>query len=213
MSLLESIQKRDPAAPTFFEVVLAYPGFHVMTLFHPVAQFLWRYNLRAFARLWAHIGRLITGIEIHPQAQIGRDLFIDHGMGVVIGQTAIIGDNCTIYQGVTLGGKGNGGSGEKRHPTIGNDVVIGANAQVLGPITVGNHARIGASAVVTSDVAEDTTMVGNPAHALLKRAETDSCAYGLPDGECADPIEEKIHQLEEKIETLRPMPGFLTQKN
>lgn len=198
MSLIESIRRRDPAAPTLFEVVLGYPGFHAMTLFHPFAQFLWRYELRALARFWANIGRIMTGIEIHPQAQIGKNLFIDHGAGVVIGQTAIIGDNCTIYQGVTLGGKGNGGPGEKRHPTIGDDVVIGAGAYVLGPITVGSNARVGAGAVVTADVEAGVTVVGNPAR-TIKRPAGEDCAYGLPEGECADPIEEKLHDLEEEI--------------
>lgn len=199
MGLIESIQKRDPAAPTFFEVVLAYPGFHVMVLFHPVSQFLWRYELRALARFWANIGRIVTGIEIHPQAQLGKNLFIDHGMGVVIGQTATIGDDCTIYQGVTLGGKGDALHGEKRHPDIGDNVVIGAQAQVLGPITIGNDARIGAGAVVTGDVADGITVVGNPAKAIKHSAGRD-CAYGLPEGECADPIEEMLHDMEERLE-------------
>jgi serine O-acetyltransferase len=199
MSFIESIRERDPAAPTICEVIFAYPGFHAMSIFHPFAQFLWRYELRALARIWSNIGRIITGIEIHPAAQIGKNLFIDHGTGVVIGQTAVIGDNCTIYQGVTLGGKGNGGPGEKRHPTIGHDVVIGAGAYVLGPITVGNGARVGAGAVVTSDVEDGITVVGNPAHPIKKKGEDKNCAYGLPDGECADPIEEKLHDFEERF--------------
>jgi serine O-acetyltransferase len=203
MSLIDSIQKRDPAAPTFFEVVLAYPGFHIMTMFHPLASLLWKYNLRAVARLWAYAGRMITGIEIHPQAQIGKNLFIDHGTGVVIGQTAVIGDDCTIYHGVTLGGKGDAVHGAKRHPTIGNNVVIGSGAQILGPIIIGDHARIGANAVVTSDVETGATMVGNPAHAIKKSVQDDCCAYGLPEGECSDPIAEKLHEIEEEIETIR----------
>lgn len=202
MSLINSIRSRDPAEPTVCEVIFAYPGFHALAIFHPFAQFLWRYNLRALARVWAHIGRLFTGIEIHPQAQIGRDLFIDHGMGVVIGQTAVIGDDCTIYQGVTLGGKGNGMAGEKRHPTIGNNVVIGAQAQVLGPITIGHGARIGAGSVVTANIADGVTVVGNPAHEIKKPLD-DCCAYGLPSGECADPVEEKLLQIEEKISSLQ----------
>ncbi|PZQ47641.1 MAG: serine O-acetyltransferase [Micavibrio aeruginosavorus] len=161
-ALIESIQRRDPADPTFLEVVLGYPGFHVLTLFHPLANFLWKMELRALARFWSNIGRILTGIEIHPQAMIGRNLFIDHGMGVVIGQTASIGDDCTIYHGVTLGGKG---SGDKRHPSIGHSVMIGANAQLIGPVTVGNGARIGAGAVVTKDVPAGATAVGNPASA------------------------------------------------
>lgn len=163
MSLLKSIQMRDPAKPTTFEVVLAYPGFHMLTLFHPVAQLLWKYELRALARFWANIGRILTGIEIHPQAQIGKNLFIDHGMAVVIGQTAVIGDDCTIFHGVTLGGKG---AAEKRHATVGDRVMIGAGAHLIGPIVVGNDAKIGAGAVVVKDVAAGATVVGNPARAI-----------------------------------------------
>ncbi len=206
MSLIQSIRTRDPAEPTLGEVIFAYPGFHAVAIFHPFAQFLWRYNLRALARIWAHIGRFFTGIEIHPQAQIGKNLFIDHGIGVVIGQTSVIGDDCTIYQGVTLGGKGNGVAGEKRHPTIGNNVVIGAQAQVLGPITIGHGARIGAGAVVTADVRDGVTVVGNPAHEIKRSDASDGCAYGLPDGECADPVEEKIIEIERKISSLQTRP-------
>ena len=178
MSLIDSIKERDPAAPTTMEVVLGYPGYHVLSLFHPLASWLWQKDLRALARFWANIGRMVTGIEIHPQAKIGQNLFIDHGNGVVIGQTAVIGDDCTIYQGVTLGGKGNGGAGAKRHPTIGDNVVIGAYAQLLGPITVGDFARIGANAVVTKNVDDHATMVGNPAR-NLGRAEEKPAPYGL----------------------------------
>jgi serine O-acetyltransferase len=186
MSLIESIQKRDPAAPTFFEVVLGYAGFHAITLFHPIAGFLWKANFRALARFWANIGRMITGIEIHPAAIIGKNLFIDHGSGVVIGQTAVIGDDCTIYQGVTLGGKGNGLPGEKRHPTIGNNVTIGAYAQLLGPIVIGDFARIGANAVVTKNLEDHATMVGNPARYIGKAKEIPA-PYGLPE-ECSDEV-------------------------
>lgn len=186
MTLIESIKERDPAAPTTMEVVLAYPGYHALTLFHPLSSWLWHKDLRALARFWANIGRMVTGIEIHPQASIGENLFIDHGNGVVIGQTTIIGDNCTIYQGVTLGGKGNGLAGEKRHPTIGSNVVIGAYAQVLGPITVGDFARIGANAVVTKNVEDHATMVGNPAR-FIGRAQEIPAPYGLPE-ECPDDV-------------------------
>ena len=161
MSFIQSIQKRDPADPSVFEIILSYPGFHIMTLFHPLASLLWHLKLRALARFWAHIGRLLTGIEIHPQAYIGKNCFIDHGMGVVIGQTSVIGDNCLIYQGVTLGGKG--WDDKRRHPVIGNNVMIGAHAQIIGPIRIGDSAHIGAGAVVLHDVAMGDTVAGNPA--------------------------------------------------
>ncbi len=178
LDLINAIRSRDPAKPTFCEVIFAYPGFHAVVFFHPVAAGLWKMELFALARLWAHIGRLFTGIEIHPQAQIGKNLFIDHGMGVVIGQTSVIGDDCTIYHGVTLGGKGNGAAGEKRHPTLGNNVVIGAYAQVLGPISIGNGARIGAGSIVTNDVEENSVAAGNPAK-VIGAAASGPAPYGL----------------------------------
>jgi serine O-acetyltransferase len=171
MSLIQSIQKRDPATPTYCEVVFAYPGFHILTVFHPLASALWEKNFRALARFWANIGRMVTGIDIHPQAWIGKNLFIDHGNGVVIGQTAIVGDNCTIYQGVTLGGKGFLAPGQKRHPVIGNNVVIGAHAQILGPVTIGNFARIAANSVVTKDVESHAIMAGVPARSIGQAPE------------------------------------------
>lgn len=160
MGFIRSIQSRDPAKPTFFEVVLAYPGFHVLMLFHSLAAMLWNFELRALARFWANIGRILTGIEIHPQARIGKNVFIDHGTGVVIGQTAVIGDECTIFHGVTLGGKGDG---EKRHAHVGDRVMIGAGAHLIGPVVIGNDAKIGAGAVVVRDVPAGATVVGNPA--------------------------------------------------
>lgn len=202
LSFIESIQKRDPSQPTFLEVVLGYPGFHALILFHPLAALLWRLEMRGLARLWANIGRMVTGIEIHPQAKIGRYLFVDHGMGVVIGQTAIIGDECTIYQGVTLGGRGKAGPEGKRHPTVGDNVIIGANAQVLGPITIGNGARIGASAVVLDDVDSEATMVGNPAR-YVGKADTRAASYGLPEGACPDVIDEKLKAVETQLQTIR----------
>lgn len=179
---IRSIQLRDEAKPTFFEVVLAYPGFHIMTLFHPVAHVLWLLKLRALARFWAYIGRFITGIEIHPGATIGRNLFIDHGTGVVIGQTAVIGDDCRLYHNVTLGGKGHMIEG-RRHPRIGHHVTIGAGATVLGPIHVQDHAKIGANALVVIDVPASMTAIGNPAR-LVGAPPSDESCYGLPD----DPV-------------------------
>lgn len=159
---LDSIFPRDPAARSYLELLLCYPGVHALLL-HRVSHRLWRAKLFLAARLLSHFSRMITGIEIHPGARIGRRLFIDHGMGVVIGETATIGEGVTIYQGVTLGGV----SLEKkiRHPQIGSGVIIGAGAKLLGPIQVGNDARIGANAVVLNDVAAGARMVGVPAQA------------------------------------------------
>ena len=155
--------ERDPAARHALEVVLTTPGLHAIWN-HRVAHFLWSIGLKTISRMWAYGGRSITGVEIHPAAQIGRRLVIDHGMGVVIGETAIIGEDCLIYHGVTLGSKT--GEHGKRHPTLGNNVVIGAGASVIGNITIGDGARVGAGSVVTHDVAPGVTVVGNPAKAL-----------------------------------------------
>ena len=154
---------RDPAARSAFEIITTYPGFHAL-LIHRLAHRLWGWKLRWLARVISNISRLLTGIEIHPGAQIGRRFFIDHGMGVVIGETAIIGDDCTLYHGVTLGGtswqKG------KRHPTLGDGVVVGAGAKVLGPIEIGDAARIGSNAVVVKSVPAGATAVGVPARLI-----------------------------------------------
>ncbi len=158
------ILERDPAARSKLEVLTCYPGLHaIMT--HRLAHRLWQANLFWLGRLVSHIGRMLTGIEIHPGAQIGRRVFIDHGFGVVIGETAIIGDDCTIYQGVTLGGT-RLYKGTKRHPTLGRGVVVGAGAQVLGGFTVGDGARIGSNAVVVKPVPAGATAVGNPARII-----------------------------------------------
>ncbi|MDR2220357.1 MAG: serine O-acetyltransferase [Methylobacillus sp.] len=155
--------ERDPAARTHWEVLTTYPGVHALII-HRFSHWLWGARLRWLARLASHIGRGLTGIEIHPGATIGRRVFIDHGMGVVVGETAVIGDDCTLYHGVTLGGTSwNKG---KRHPTLENGVVIGAGAKVLGPITVGAHAKIGSNAVVVKDIPADATAVGIPARIL-----------------------------------------------
>ena len=167
---IDIIFDRDPAARTTWEVVTCYPGFHAM-LFHRVASALWHFGLRWLARWLSSISRLLTGIEIHPGAKIGKNLFIDHGMGVVIGETSEIGDNVTIYHAVTLGGSSPSIDSErqrheKRHPTIGDEVVIGSGAQIIGPVIVGKCARIAANAVVVKDVPESATMVGIPAKAV-----------------------------------------------
>ncbi|WP_407276822.1 serine O-acetyltransferase [Halothiobacillus sp. DCM-1] len=160
---IDSIFDRDPAARSRFEILLTYPGIHAV-LWHRLAHRLWRWRLKLIARMIANLGRWLTGIEIHPAARIGRRLFIDHGMGVVIGETAEIGDDCTLYHGVTLGGTQ--WSAGKRHPTLGNGVVVGAGAKVLGPITLGDGVRIGSNAVVLKDAPSGATLVGIPARVV-----------------------------------------------
>lgn len=163
---IRCVMERDPAARNAFEVLTCYPGVHAVIM-HRCNHWLWRHRLRWLARFFAMIARWLTGIEIHPGARIGRGFFIDHGMGVVIGETAEIGDGCTLYHGVTLGGtsweKG------KRHPTLEDDVVIGAGAKILGPITLGTGSRIGSNAVVTKNVPAGATMVGVPARQAVVR--------------------------------------------
>ena len=155
---IKSIRERDPAARSSWEVFFLYSGFHAV-LYYRVANFFYRHKMKFIARWVSQTGRFFTGVEIHPGATIGRGLMIDHGMGVVIGETAIVGDNCTIYQGVTLGGTGKDTG--KRHPTIGNNVMIGSGAKVLGPFTVGDNAKIAAGAVVLDTVPEGATAVGD----------------------------------------------------
>ncbi|MCH5153365.1 MAG: serine O-acetyltransferase [Clostridiales bacterium] len=157
VGFFESIKQRDPAARSSLEILLLYPGVHAI-IWHRVAHFFYSIKLKFIARWIMTVSRFQTGIEIHPAAQIGKNLFIDHGMGVVIGETAVVGDNCTIYQGVTLGGTGK--DHNKRHPTIGDNVVVGAGAKVLGNISVGNNVKIGANSVVLKDVPNDCTVVG-----------------------------------------------------
>ena len=161
---IASVFDRDPAARSTWEVITCYPGFHAL-LIHRVAHRLWGVGLRWLARLASHLGRFLTGIEIHPGATIGRRVFIDHGMGVVVGETAEIGDDTTLYHGVTLGGTSwNKG---KRHPTLGRGVVVGAGAKILGPILVGDGAKVGSNAVVVKDVPPGATAVGIPAPLTL----------------------------------------------
>ncbi len=162
---IDVVFQKDPAAKSIIEVIFCYPGFHAI-LFHRVAHALHRRNLTFIARLISHLSRLLTGIEIHPGAKIGKRVFIDHGSGVVIGETAEIGDDVLIYQGVTLGGTGK--EKGKRHPTVGNNVVIGAGAILLGPIKVGDNVKIGAGSVVIRDVPPNTTVVGVPARAVVR---------------------------------------------
>jgi serine O-acetyltransferase len=154
------IQERDPAARSAWEVLTCYPGLHAIYI-HKLAHWFWTHELKWFGRFTSHLGRWLTGIEIHPGAEVGRRVFIDHGMGVVIGETAVVGDECTIYQGVTLGGTSLY-RGEKRHPTLGEGVMVAAGAKVLGGFTVGAGARIGSNAVVVKEVPPGATVVGIP---------------------------------------------------
>ncbi len=197
--LIQSIRQRDPARPTFFEVLLAYPGFHAVG-FYKVSNFLWRYKMRALARLCSHIGRFLTGIEIHPAAQIGKRLFIDHGMGVVIGATVKIGSDVTIYHGVTLGGTGQGGI-EKRHPTVGDKVMIGSGAQILGAITLGSGCRVGSNAVITKSVPACCTAVGNPGR--IVKGMDKSPIYGLPYSAHPDPVGQVLDELAKDIHHIK----------
>ncbi len=166
---IESIFQRDPAARTTIEVLTLYPGVHALFL-HRISHRLWCWRLKWLARWLSQFGRWFTGIEIHPGARIGKRFFIDHGMGVVIGETAEIGDDCTLYHGVTLGGTA--WHKVKRHPTLGNNVVVGAGAKILGPIHIGDNARIGSNSVVIKAVPEDVTVVGIPARVVTKIVES-----------------------------------------
>lgn len=163
----KNIQEKDPATKSILEVVLLYPGFHAL-IFHRVAHALYKMKLKILARLISQVGRFFTGIEIHPGAEIGKRLFIDHGMGIVIGETAEVGDYCTIYHGATLGGTGK--DINKRHPTIGNNVMVGAGAKVLGPIIIGDNVKIGAGAIILKEVQSNVTVVGVPGRIVKKNA-------------------------------------------
>jgi serine O-acetyltransferase len=204
LAYLDSVKSRDPAPRSRWEILL-YPGLWAL-FYHRIAHWLFKGELYFLARLINHHSRFLTGIDIHPGAEIGRNFFIDHGF-VVIGETAVIGDDVTIYQHVTLGGTNpTAGEGGNRHPTIGNGVIIGSGAQVLGPIKVGDRARIGANAVVTRDVPEGATMIGIPARSTLVAAEQyakDFVPYGTPCAEIFDPQTQKLELLQCEVEQLR----------
>lgn len=197
---IDSIISRDPAANSRLTVALTYPGFHAL-MFHRLTYALHRMGLRLIARLISMLARILTGIEIHPAATLGKRLFIDHGYGVVIGETAVIGDDVTLYHAVTLGGTSLRGG--KRHPTLGNRVIVGAGAKILGPITVGDDARIGANAVVVEHVPAGATMVGVPAHILQSRmAPQGFTAYGTPSNAEDDPNHIANQQLLARLNAL-----------
>jgi serine O-acetyltransferase len=201
---LAIIKERDPAARSTLEILLCYPGFHALVM-HRISHCLWRLPVPLLPRLLSQVGRLFTGIEIHPGARIGRGVFIDHGMGVVIGETAVIGDHCLLYQGVTLGGTGK--QHGKRHPTLKENVVVGAGAKVLGAITVGANTRIGAGSVLLRDVASDSTVVGIPGRVIHQSGvRIDPLAHSaLPDAEARviRNLMERIDNLESQVSQLQ----------
>jgi len=216
---IRTVLDLDPAARSGLEVALTYPGLHALWA-HRMAHGLWKRNMKLFAKLLAQTSRWLTGVEIHPGAVIGRRVFIDHGFGVVVGETAIIGNDVTIYQGVTLGGTGK--EKGKRHPTIGNDVLISAGAKVLGNITVGDGAKIGASSVVLKDVPSDSTVVGIPGRVVIHNGERIKHndldhRFPDPDRECQERLENAVETLQQKIAALekrmeeRPHDSVLQQ--
>jgi serine O-acetyltransferase len=198
-----SIKERDPAARSTAEVVLCYSGLHALW-FHRVNHWLWGHGCYLAARWISEVARVMTGIEIHPGAQIGRRLFIDHGMGVVIGETAVVGNDVTFYQGVTLGGTGK--EKGKRHPTVGDRVVVGAGAKILGNIRVGDNCRVGAGSVVLRDVPNDSTVVGVPGHVILRQGKrvviTDPKQINDPLSEALSAVATQVKDLKERLQKL-----------
>ena len=207
---IQGIKARDPAARSSLEIVLCYPGFHAVVA-HRVAGWLWRRGWRVSGRLVSQFGRFLTGIEIHPAARIGKRFFVDHGMGVVVGETAEIGDDVTLYHDVTLGGvspavDSDSQRDRKRHPTLEDCVIVGSGAQILGPITVGKGARIGANSVVTKDVPDGVTVVGIPGRAIVRPAENDPekfAPYGTPLGDIPDPVARALDGLMDQVTVLK----------
>jgi len=206
---IRTIFKRDPAARNVAEILFSYPGFHAVII-HRVAHRLWRSRMYFLGRFASHMGRFLTGIEIHPGAKIGRAFFIDHGMGVVIGETAEVGDNVTLYHGVTLGGttwqKG------KRHPTIGSNVVIGAGAKVLGPVHIGANTRIGANSVVLNDIPPNSIVVGIPGKVVFRvegerRIALDKEFMPDPQGRAIASLLERVGELESRLNRIEEAEG------
>lgn len=210
---LDAILARDPATNSKIEALLCSSGFHSICIYR-LSHWIWKRNFHLTARIISQIARFLTGIEIHPAARIGKGFMIDHGMGVVIGETAEIGDNVTLYHDVTLGGTtvfdAHGKYRNKRHPTIGNNVVIGAGAQILGPIKIGNNCKIGANAVVIKDVPANTTVVGFPTH-QKSSSNKKFCSYGV-DSQNNDELNETIIHLSEDIHLLRREISELKKK-
>jgi len=207
--------ERDPAARSTLEILFCYPGFHAILL-HRVAHWLWRHKVFFLARLVSHISRFLTGIEIHPGAKIGRRFFIDHGMGVVIGETAEIGDDVTLFQGVTLGGTV--WEKVKRHPTVGNNVVIGTGAKVLGPITIGDNTKIGANSVVIHDVPPNSIVVGVPGKVVYRfeggrKIRMDTAFLPDPYQEAIREIEGRVQALEERLRRMEVKGYWSTRRD
>jgi serine O-acetyltransferase len=203
---IRTVQQRDPAARSTLEVLLCYPGVHALAL-HRIAHRLWHAGFTTAARALSHVTRFLTGIEIHPAARLGRGLFIDHGMGVVIGETAEVGDNVTLLQGVTLGGTSD--KREKRHPTLGDNVTVGAGAKIIGAFRIGDNSRIGAGSVVVREVPPNAVVVGVPGRVTYKDGQrvegVDLNQTDLPDPvtKAIDQLVERIRTLEAEVETLR----------
>ena len=198
--LLGAYQKRDPAARSKLEIFLLYPGVHAV-LFHRVSHWMWKHHLRFLARLNSQLARHITGIEIHPGAKIGKRLVIDHGMGIVIGETAEIGDDCLLYQGVTLGGTGK--ETAKRHPTIGNNVLVGSGAKVLGPFKVGDNSRVAANSVVLREIPENSTAVGSPARVVRQNGEKVNYVENVEQIHVTDPLVQEVVALRKELNELK----------
>lgn len=216
---LDAFLERDPAARSHLEVAILYQGFHAV-VFYRISNWFWRQNLRFIGRFISQIGRILTGIEIHPGATIGCCFVIDHGTGVVVGETADIGDNVTLYHDVTLGGVAPSVDsaaqiGTKRHPTLGDGVIVGSGAQILGPITIGEHARVGANAVVTSDIPACVTAVGIPAKVIMPRDKSKTGefrAYATTPEGVPDPVQQVLDQMRNQMSEMQKRIDELEQE-
>ena len=206
---IRTVKERDPACRSSLDVVFSYPGFHAL-FFHRISHRLWGWKLKFLARLTAHISRMLTGIEIHPAVKVGKGFFIDHGMGVVIGETTEIGDNVTLYQGVTLGGVSL--KKEKRHPTLRDNVVVGAGAKVLGPFEVGENSRIGSNSVVVKEVPPNSTVVGIPGRVVIKEGkkvdEVDLNHQVMP-----DPVAQAFNCMMDQLQLMNKRVNYLAERH
>ncbi len=206
------VLERDPAAKSKFDALISYPGVHAL-IYYRIANWAWENGFHTVGRFISHIGRFLSGIEIHPGAKIGKGVFFDHGMGIVIGETAEVGDNVTLYQGVTLGGTSL--EGGKRHPTLEEGVIVGAGAKIIGPILVGKNARVGSNAVVVKPVMENVTVIGIPAKAIQPpkdKSQKDFCAYGMATDELPDPIARSLEGMFDMVCGLKSRVEELEQE-